>query len=152
MQYPTTRFGDVEVADDQVIHFPEGVIGFESCTRFCLVDKTPEATVWWLQSLDQPHVAFILTSPYFCEQNYQVELSQIDMEALGITSTSQVEVAVILVVQHAEGRQITANLLAPVLINYEKRLGKQIIIRESGYSAKQPVQQAGMASSEGRGV
>lgn len=151
MEYPTTRFGDLEVADDQIINFPEGVIGFESCTRFCLVDKTPEATVWWLQSLDQPHVAFILTSPYFCEQDYQVKLSPTDMDILGINSTSQVEVAAILVIQRDQGRQITANLLAPVLINYEKRLGKQIILRDSGYSAKQPVQQVGVASSARRG-
>jgi flagellar assembly factor FliW len=151
MKYPTTRFGDVEVADDQIIRFPEGVIGFESCTSFCLVDKTPEATVWWLQSLDQPHVAFILTSPYFCEQDYQIKLTSVDMEVLDINTTSQVEVAAILVVQRDEERKITANLLAPVLVNYEKRLGKQIILRDSGYSAKQPVQQIGAVSSERRG-
>ena len=143
MKLSTTRFGEIEVSDDRIIHFPEGIIGFEECTRFTLLEKDDNATVWWLQSLDRPEVAFILTNPLFFMPDYNPKCTSIDHEILKIDNISQSEVSVIMVVQREISR-VTANLLAPVLINNEKRLGKQTILRESGYSAVHPIMQTGV--------
>jgi len=117
MKVDTTRFGQLDVAEDEVIVFPEGLIGFESCTRYAIVDRRADRPVWWLQSLDVPEVAFILTDP----------------AELGLGSTDEAELHVMLVVP-GDPNEITANLLGPLVINPHGRVGKQVILHNSGYS------------------
>jgi flagellar assembly factor FliW len=133
MRVETTRFGPLEVAEDEVLLFPEGLIGFENCTRYVIVDRQEDKPVWWLQSLELPAVAFILTDPAGVVPQYRPEVSGADLEELGLGSLDEAALHVMLVV--AKGtKTITANLLGPLVINPRERRGKQVVLYNSSYS------------------
>ena len=133
MKVETTRFGPLEVSDEAVLSFPEALIGFEASTRYTIVGREPGKAVWWLQSLDAPEVAFILTDPAGVAPEYRPEVSRTDLSALGLASIEEAEVHVMLVVSQAP-KQITANLLGPLVVNPRTRVGKQVVLYNSGYS------------------
>jgi len=54
MEVRTTRFGVVEIAEDRVITFPKGLLGFGQMKRYCLLEPGNDACFFWLQSLDDP--------------------------------------------------------------------------------------------------
>ena len=153
MKVDTTRFGPLEVPDEAVLEFPEGLIGFETCTRYVIVDRQDEKPVWWLQSLDRPEVAFILTDPRSVVPQYQPELASSDLESLELASINEAQMHVMLVVAGSP-KEITANLLGPLVVNPRRRQGKQVILHNSGYSVAhrltQPVT-AGTPTANGEG-
>ncbi|MBN1916590.1 MAG: flagellar assembly protein FliW [Verrucomicrobia bacterium] len=133
MQVQTTRFGLLDLPDEAVLTFPEGLIGFETCTRFAIVDRQEGRAVWWLQSLDAPEVAFILTDPTAVLPGYAPALQRSDLDELGLAAADEAEVHVMLVVPR-NPKEITANLLGPLVVNPVKHLGKQVVLHNSGYS------------------
>ena len=134
MEVETTRFGPLEIADDEVVEFPEGLIGFENCTRYAIVDRQEGKPVWWLQSLDLPAVAFILTDPADVVPQYRPEIGAANLEELDLGSLDEAELHVMLVVAK-ETKTITANLLGPLVVNPRTRLGKQVVLYNSSYSS-----------------
>jgi len=150
MKVDTTRFGPLDIPDDQVFVFPEGLIGFEDCTRYAIVDRPKGKPVWWLQSLDRPEVAFILTEPAVVVADYQPPVSRNDLRQLGLESLSEAELHVMLVVT-ADPKEITANLLGPVLINPRERLGKQVVLRGTAYSPMHRLAQPAPTGAGGGG-
>jgi len=151
MRVETTRFGELDVPDDEVLQFPEGLIGFETCTRYAIVGRREGKPVWWLQSLDSPEVAFILTDPTDVEPQYRPEVPQSDLDELELASLDEAQLHVMLVVRR-EPKEITANLLGPLVINPRNRLGKQVVLYNSSYSPVQRLTQpAATSTGEGGG-
>jgi len=146
MKVDTTRFGPLDVPDDDILVFPEGLIGFEECTRYAIVDRRENRPVWWLQSLDRPEVAFILTDPANVVPCYQPEVSRSDLEAIGLAALDEAALYVMLIVA-AGPKEITANLLGPLVVNPRDRLGKQVVLRHSAYSAVHRLAQPAPASA-----
>lgn len=89
----------------------------------------------WLQSIKTPNLAFVVSNPYDFYSNYEFNLTDNDQKELNISKADDVTVLSILVVKSG-AEEITANLLAPVIINKNNRCGKQIILNNSGYSTK----------------
>lgn len=137
MKIKTTRFGEVEVADDKILQFPEGIIGFHSLKRFALLGKKSRL-VMWLQAVDNPKVAFIVVNPFLFEPEYNPRLTQEDMDFLKIQDTSDLHILAIVVVPE-DPQKMTANLLGPIVVNTRERIGKQVILLDGGYSVKHPV-------------
>ena len=151
MKVDTTRFGTLDIADEEVLEFPEGLIGFENCTRYAIVDRLEGKPVWWLQSLDRPAVAFILTDPIAVVPQYRPQISRGDLDELGLATLDEAELHVMLVVPQ-DPKEITANLLGPLVINPRKRLGKQVVLHNSTYSAAHRLIQPAVAGAgEGGG-
>jgi len=151
MKLQTTRFGEIEVEDEKLIYFPDGLIGFEECKQYFALYKEEKSSVWWLQSVDRPEVAFILTDPLNFLPNYEPVLSGDDMKILQSEDPHELEFNVILVVPD-DPKSMTANLLGPIIINTSKRVGIQAVLRDNRYSAKHPVSQAATAEqSKGGG-
>ena len=59
----TTRFGQVEIDDDRVLEFPKGLLGFARHQRYALIQPTGESYFFWLQAIDAPELAFVVTDP-----------------------------------------------------------------------------------------
>ena len=58
MKVATTRFGEVEVPDDTLITFPEGLPPFEG-KRYILLHREDSPMIEWLQSVEEPDVALM---------------------------------------------------------------------------------------------
>ena len=132
---PTTRFGVIEVDEDLIITLPEGIIGFDQCKRFVIIQH--EATMFrWLQSLDSAAVAFPIIDPNEFRDDYTPMVSDADVRCLALTAEMRPLLFAIVTIPAGNPRGMTANLLGPVVVNPETRLGKQIIVPDQGYTTR----------------
>lgn len=126
MKYKTTRFGEVDIDENTIITFPEGIIGFEDCKRFVILGGKSGRIFYWLQSLDDPNLAFVIVSPYDFKAGYSLEITEPDAEFLGAKSPEDLQIYAIVVVPE-DPSKMTANLQAPLVINVKNRIARQII-------------------------
>jgi len=135
MKVKTTRFGEIEVREEDILTFPRGLIGFPSLKRYVLLDHPGGGPFKWLQALDQPQTAFAVTDPLIFFPDYRIPVSLEDLAEIKIKDPSDGVVVVILVVPKDPYR-ITANLQGPLVINVKERLGMQLVLNVPGYTTK----------------
>jgi flagellar assembly factor FliW len=133
MKVKTTRFGDVEVNESNVITVLGGIIGFEHYTKFVILDFMKDSELRWLQSLNDQEVSFVICDPWYFFKDYNFELSDADQAELGIESLDDV-LAVAISTIPADISKTTLNLISPIVINLKKMIGKQVILYNSSYS------------------
>ncbi len=143
MRVNTTRFGTINVKPDKVITFPQGILGFPEARRFILFPHGEESLFWWLQSLDDEDLAFVTISPAaVCSEEYSFKISDDMQEMLKIEEPSQVEVLLLVTISNDASKSVTVNLLGPIVINVETRLGAQLILDPVKYPVKYPITSA----------
>ncbi len=135
MKINTTRFGHLEVDAEEVITFPEGIIGFDTLKKFCLVDPGDDTLILWLQSLENGAFAFPVLEPKIFKPDYIVKLSAVELKGLQLANVNQSVVFNILTIP-ANITELTANLKAPIVINLRDQIGKQVVLQENEYSLK----------------
>ena len=133
MKISTTRFGDIEVDDSNVITVLGGIIGFENYYRFVILDFLKDSQFRWLQSLNDPEVAFVICDPWYFFKDYNFELSDENQNELEIESLDDI-IAVAISTIPADITKTTLNLISPIIINLKKMIGKQVILYNSSYS------------------
>ena len=111
----STRFGDVEISDDALVEFPNGLIGLRG-TRYALVPHDATGTFIWLHSMEDPDLALPVTKPWTFFPRYEVELSDSEAERIGVSDPGQAEVFVT-VRATEEAQNFSANLRAPIIIS-----------------------------------
>ena len=134
----TTRFGEIEVADEETIKLPNGLIGFPELKRFILLDHDKDSPFKWLQSLDDGSIAFVLINPLLFKNNYSVEVTEAEVSDLDLTSEEDAVISVIITMP-SNPQNMTANLKAPLIFNLKNRLGKQIVLSSSTYNTRHNV-------------
>jgi len=132
----TKHFGQLEIDEEGIVDFPEGLPGFEYVKRFILLGKNDEDSPFqWLQGVDNPDVAFVVIDPIILKKDYVVDVPDEEVEFLNITDSDKVMIFCIVVVPE-DISKMTANLKAPVLINPENKKGKQIVTDNKEYNIK----------------
>jgi len=131
----TRRFGEIEVAKDKIINVKGGILGFPDATEFTFIEKDRKDPFKWFQSIQFNDLAFILLDPFFFFPDYKVDIPDDVAEDLQLETIEQV-IALVIVVVPKNLLDITANLLAPVLLNPYKKLARQVILMNSQYSTK----------------
>ena len=111
----STRFGDVELDDDAVVEFPNGLIGLRG-TRYALVPHDDTGTFLWLHSMEDADLALPVTKPWTFFPSYEVELSDSEAERIGVTDPSEADVFVT-VRAAEEAHNFSANLRAPIIMS-----------------------------------
>ena len=135
MKFATSRFGAIEFSEDVVLTFPEGVLGFPADRRYILLEHNSEGSPFrWLQSLENPDLAFIVVDPLLIEPRYQIDLDVDTARMIGTGDAEQCAIISIVNVPRERPIQMTANLKAPLVINAEARVGRQVIQGSSVYS------------------
>lgn len=136
MLIETRVFGQIEIEEKEIITFPEGIPGFEDVREYVLLKKEKEENpFFWLQSVRESFPAFIVADPWLILPDYSPEMDDTLLKSIEISDKEQLLCLVILVVPE-DVKKIRANLKAPVVINKEKKLGKQIILENSKYKTK----------------
>ena len=136
MKVNTTRFGVLEINDSSVITMPNGPLGFDSHTRFLLLQDHVDARFRWLQSIDEPSLAFAVVDPSLVTENYEVEIPDGEAEKLHLAHEGDAMVLAILTLE--EGK-LTANLAAPVIINSNELIGAQVVGQDHRYAVDEPL-------------
>ena len=143
----TSRFGAVEVDADRVISFTRGILGFPKYRQYVLIQPEPEATFYWLQSVEAADLAFVVTDPLLFVPDYQVPLREETRQDLGLADLSE---ASVLVIVNKVGDVLTANLQGPLVIHATTRAAAQVVISEKKYQTRHPIlqlQRAGKAQA-----
>ncbi|MCB9840455.1 MAG: flagellar assembly protein FliW [Phycisphaeraceae bacterium] len=140
MNVRTSRFGVVEIAEDRVITFAKGLLGFPSHTRFCLLEPGDEAVFFWLQSIDDPNLAFVVTDPGLFFADYAVPIKPDQIGELGLEKLADAQVFVI--VNKIENN-LTGNLQGPIIVNTLSRKGEQVVLAEKRWNTRHVLMQVG---------
>src|SRR3954470_18976427 len=136
MQINSQRFGVVELEDDAVLSFPEGLIGFPREQRFALIPHQGSTYLAWLQSLSKPELAFpVVSAHYFLDSYPDIPVSPA-AHAAGVQGNED-DYAVLVVLCAPIGQPATVNLLAPIVVNSQTRTGAQIILEGSRFSTRE---------------
>lgn len=148
MRLNGTRFGTVEFEAEDMLTFEEGLIGLPALKHFVLVSTREDSPFRWLQSIEDPAMAFLIAEPGRFVANYAPEVSDRDQERLQLDAETPCLVYVTVSIPPGRPEDMTINLAAPLIINARTRTGKQIILDDEAYTIKHRVLQAGRTVAE----
>jgi len=138
-----TKFlGEVEIKESEIVSFNQGLPGFPEYKQFILLSLDADLPLALLQSTEEATIGFVIAFPFAFKQDYAFDLSEEDKEDLHIEKEEEVLTYSIVTLQETFADS-TINLLAPVIINTNKKLGKQIVLQDSkAYPLRFPIKQA----------
>lgn len=138
MRIETSRFGTVELMEDDIIEFSEGLLGFNDIRKFVLLDDPDDEIFAWLQSCENADIAFPVLEPELFADNYRINLSKNDLASLGLTTMDGTRAFTIITIPE-DATQMTANLKAPIVINVKKKQARQIVLQDNTLAIKEPI-------------
>lgn len=136
MNINTTKFGEIEIDENLVFDFAEPIIGYDNLKKYVLVEHSDNSAFKWLQSVEDPDLAFPVTSPAFFDIDYQFEIPTEKAEKINLNSVESLISLNIVTIPSTNPRKATINLLAPIIINASNKQGMQIILSNSNYPVK----------------
>ena len=135
MKIKTTRFGEIDVPEGDVIHLPSGLIGFPELKQYVLLDHDKDSPFKWFQSLEDGAIAFVLIDPLLFNPEYVAEVTDAELAELDVQTEEDLVISVIVTVP-SNPQNMTANLKAPLIFNLKNRRGKQVILNTSSYTTR----------------
>ena len=137
MKKITTRFGEVEYDPAQTIFFPEGFVGLEHLKSFIVMPNEKNKPLFWLQNINDPDFAFVVTDPTNFFPNYEVGLGPEEYKLLQISEDD--ELYILSIVTITPDKKITLNLTAPLFFSPKTNRGVQTILENSPYDVRTPL-------------
>ena len=132
LELQTSRFGLIEIDESSIINFPNGLIGFAEFKNFVVLDA--DSPFSWLQSVDDPTLAFLTVDALNCEASYRVNrkdfASQVDLEE------KESHIVILVVAISEEASSATLNLRAPIVVNLDKKLAAQVVLDDESLSTQ----------------
>ncbi len=141
MEIFTKRFGYIEIDKDKIITMQKGILGFPEQKNYVLLPHKPDSPFFWLQSTETPDIAFVVAHPSSFFTDYVFDIPDNVQEELAVTDVGQVEVFVIVAVPNGNPAGITVNLLGPLVINADKKLGCQLVLDPGKFPVSYPLVQ-----------
>ena len=132
----TSRFGEIEVDEAKIVHFKDGIPAFEDEHEFIILPYEEESPYYFMQSLRSPDLAFLLTIPFLFFNDYSFEIDDETIKELDIKNQDDVFYYSMITIPNGSVRYMTANLLAPIVINGENMRAKQVVLEKSNYTTK----------------
>jgi flagellar assembly factor FliW len=136
MKIETKFFGEIEVEERQVIYFKYGIPGLEDYKKYIMLDIEGKEDLKCIQSIEEKDVCLLSIDPWKYFEGYEINLSDEEIEDLEVSDPESVVVYNVVTVR---GDRITANLVAPIIINVLKNKGKQIILTNTKYEIRQEI-------------
>ncbi len=140
MEVGTKALGKVGIDPQEILKFSDGLYGFHEFHEFILLSGKEESVFRWLQSVEEPDLAFIIVKPETILKNaYAPGVVAADLEALQVKSVSECDVYLIVTIPENHPEKMTANLQGPVLIHKEKKIGRQVISTNDNHPVRLPI-------------
>jgi len=136
MEIETTRFGRLNVDDARIINFPRGLLGFPDYTHYALIQTGEENYFFWLQCVEAPNLAFVVTDPSIFFKDYEVPIRDETIQELSLQDLGSSQVFVIC---NKVDEWLTGNLLGPIVVNAENRLAQQVVLTDKKWTTRQPL-------------
>ncbi|MBS1983860.1 MAG: flagellar assembly protein FliW [Bdellovibrionales bacterium] len=137
----TTRFGDVEVTAEHFIEFRDGMIGFPHLKQYVLVESTSMPLLMWLQSTENPAVAFPVMEPWFFRKDYAPNLGEPERLCIKLEPNERSKMFVVLTIP-PEMTRMTVNMKAPVVINLDQGRAVQMVLADKNFEVRVPAHES----------
>ncbi len=137
MEIHGTRFGVLEFNEKEIIEIPDGLLGFPLSKNFLLFPYGQDSSFFWLQSVDEAEIAFIVVNPFDFFADLEFAIDDADAESLKLERGEDVEVFSLVTIPEGRPEEMRTNLAGPVVVNTVNRQGKQVLLK--GYSPRQPL-------------
>ncbi|MCK4302893.1 MAG: flagellar assembly protein FliW [Candidatus Eisenbacteria sp.] len=137
IEIETHEWGTLKVKEDTIIHFQDGLLGFEELCDFVFVDVAEFRPFVWFSSVEDPQVRFAVADPfYFSTKAYDVSLSAADEAGLELEEGDSIAIFVIVSIDNG---QVTGNLKGPIVLNTRNRRAKQLVVYGTSFPVRQPM-------------
>jgi flagellar assembly factor FliW len=135
LEIKTTRFGTVTLGEEKIFNMPLGMLGFPDKKNFVILQNKENSPFFWYQSVDDPALAFVITSPFLFMPDYEVDIEDvlIEMSWNGNSKNNVLELYVVVNIPKGSPEKMTANLIGPILINNMTRQAVQVVMSNSPY-------------------
>ena len=152
MKIDTKYFGEIEIDNDKIIHFENGIMGFEEYVHYTLIfNAEKKGNIMWLQSLDEPELAFTVMDPMKIVPEYNPVVEDEWLAPLGEVETEDDYFLLSVVTVPSDLTKMTANLKAPIVINMKTMKACQIIVNNDDYQVRYNVYDCVKKMKEGAG-
>lgn len=151
MKLNTKIFGEIDIAEEKIMTFPQGIIGFPNLTRFTLIydeEKGVNAGIRWLQSMEEPAFAMPVMDPLIVKEDYNPEVEDAIFEPIG-GFNPDTSLVLVTVTVPKEIEKMSINLKGPIVINAESRMALQIIVEGDENEVKFPIYEILKARKDG---
>jgi len=138
MNVNTKAFGLIDVDEKLKLKVPQGLFGFEDYVEFVLLADEEHKPFYWLQSLDEKEIAFVLIDPFLFRKDYEANITDEELAEIGIVSAEDVVIYVIVTIP-PDGSPMTANLQGPIVINDKKMTAKQAILSDTKWKTRHDI-------------
>lgn len=129
MNIQTKFLGEVTIEEKEIIHFANGLPGFENIKEFVILPLEKDSPFAILQSIEQYEIGFLVAFPFVFKSDYAFDLAEEDSEELKIESPNDLVTYTIVTLKEPFNSS-TINLQAPVLINHKQKMAKQLVLQD----------------------
>jgi flagellar assembly factor FliW len=134
----TLRFGVLQISEEDVVRFPKGIPGFADHTEWVFAGDE-DSPIKWLQSLKDGDVALPVAPPELILADYDAKVYSEDIKEVEASSAGELALLVVITIPPDEPWEATANMRAPLVVNINKRLAKQVIVQNEEYAVAHPL-------------
>ena len=132
----TVRFGEIEIPEEKIIHFADGMPAFEGEHDYVIGPFDESSPYVFLQSVKTPELAFLITMPFVFFPDYEFQLEDDIAEKMGLKSPDDMLIYTLITIPDGNIKEMTANLMAPVVINKATNQARQIVLDRGKYTTK----------------
>jgi len=135
LKIKTTRFGTIGIKKEKTIDMPFGMLGFPDKKKFIILQHRENSPFFWYQSVDDPALAFVITSPFLFKPDYKIDLKDAlkEMSWNGDGKTDHLEIYIVVNIPNGLPEKMTGNFIGPILLNNKVRQAVQVVISDSPY-------------------
>ena len=137
MKVDTKAYGLIEADEKQKVIIPQGLFGFEDYKEYVIVDAEHQP-FFWLQSLDEKEIAFILINPFLFRKDYEINTTKEEEKTIGLASPEDALIFSIVTIPQ-DGGPMTANLQGPIIINKKNMTGTQAILSDMKWRTRHDI-------------
>ncbi len=139
-QISTKPYGAIEIDENDILNFPNGIFAFEQFKRYVILHDHEDTMFSWLQSLDDPELAFLIVNPLDLIPDYTPEIMASEIEHLfGSRDQNELHLQCIITIPANHPEKMTVNLQGPLVIHREKKIGGQFISNDDNHLVRMPV-------------
>ncbi len=131
----SSRFGKIEIDESELLSMQAGILGFPDSNRFLVMDHEEDSPFKWLQSIEEPDVAFVITDPLIFFPEYHDQIKKEELSNLELKEGDDLITFVILSLRE-KPENMTANLQGPIIVNSRNRHGRQIVLKGARFTTK----------------
>jgi len=138
MNVDTKAFGLIDVDEKFKVKIPQGLFGFEDYNNYVLLADEEHQPFYWLQSIDEKEIAFVLIDPFLFRKDYEANITDEELAEIGITAPEHLVIYVIVTIP-PDGSPMTANLQGPIVINDKNMTAKQAILSDMKWKTRHDI-------------